>query len=90
VIFDNSYTVLSQVVNTCGRSAQTLGLSSNQLTVGIPIVQGGRNITVPATVDIYTSYTYHFPANGGIWLIDNLSAPGGPGGGWAFSYSSCA
>jgi len=38
----------------------------------------------------YGSYTatwsYWFPPDFGTWQIDNLSAPGGPGGGWAFNF----
>lgn len=87
--YNNSFYRANEVVSTCGQTKQVLGLTSQHVDIGIPVTINGSNVTVPATVDILSYYTYTFPANGGVWAVDNLSAPGGPGGGWAFSYSPC-
>jgi hypothetical protein len=62
---------------------------SNRLTVWFPVSLSDRTVQVPFIIPVTESYHYTFPANFGIWEVDNLSAPGGPGGGWAFSYEPC-
>jgi hypothetical protein len=90
VYFYNSFTKPTLNLSTCGGPAQVRHLSSHHVEVGVPFSYGGSTITALANVTVTSSYNYTFPANGGIWEIDNLSAPGGPGGGWAFSYAPCA
>jgi len=76
-------------VSTCGGPAQTQHARSSQLTTWVPFEYRGLNLTAPLTVVTEQIFTYNFPANFGTWQIDDLSAPGGPGGGWAFSYTPC-
>jgi hypothetical protein len=92
VIFDNGFTTPNEAnVSTCNRPAEAVPLPANtdHLVVAVPFSWNGRNYTTPMQLPFIESYTYHFPANFGTWQVDNLSAPGGPGGGWAFSYSPC-
>jgi len=89
--FDNSFGVANAAnISTCGGPARSLPLVlSNYLNVWFPVTIRGQNLTVPYTIPVTESYHYIFPADFGTWQVDNLSAPGGPGGGWAFSYSPC-
>jgi hypothetical protein len=92
VLFENGYTAPNEAaVSTCGGSAKTVPLPANShsLTVTVPFTSAGENYTVSWNLPFTESYVYRFPANLGTWQVDNLSAPGGPGGGWAFSYSPC-
>ena len=79
----------SQNVSTCGRGAQTAIERSGFLTTGVPFRLNGRQFTFSMTLPITQSFSYWFPPNFGTWQVDNLSALGGPGGGWAFSYAPC-
>ncbi len=72
-------------VSTCGRAGETLNVSSYGLHVGFPVTLGGIHWIVPFVLPFKETYRYSFPSNG-TWAIDNLSEPGGPGGGWAFDY----
>lgn len=73
-------------ISTCGGAAVYRNVTATGLTVWTPAAStlGG----LPIAVDLPFPATYHylFPASFGSWQIDNLSAPGGPGGGWAFSF----
>ncbi len=90
VYFYNGFVAANHAsVSTCGAGPQTLVTESASLTVFVPFRVGGVNLTQPVTLPIAERFSYSFPANVGIWQIDNLSAPGSPGGGWAFSYSPC-
>lgn len=84
--YNNSFSRVTQTLSTCGTSRQVLSARSNHLDIGVPFVQNGSLRVIGATIHIQTNYTYTFLANAGTWAIDNLSAPGGPGGGWAFNY----
>ena len=98
VIFNNSFTIDNRgTVSTCGGPGQNLSMSTHNVTFQIPFATADGTITL--TESLYTpswgsapdgSYTaqywYWFPGNFGSWAIDNLSAPGGPGGGWAFDF----
>jgi len=86
VIFNNSFSRTTQVVDTCDRGQERLGLESTHVSIVIPVNITGQGVQVPTTVSVFSNYTYTFPAEAGAWAVDNLSAPGGPGGGWAFSY----
>jgi len=75
----------------CGGPALSIpGVISTFLSLWVTFAETGQTHTVPFQVPLVeTVYNYWFPANFGTWQVDNLSAPGGPGGGWAFSYSPC-
>lgn len=79
-------------VTTCGDPALSLPLvTSTYLTLWASFSFGGQSHSASFSVPVVMSqFHYWFPANFGTWQVDNLSAPGGPGGGWAFSYSPCS
>jgi len=79
----------SRNISTCGGATQWVAVTAPKLTVWIPFSVGGESTIVPYTLPSEQVFRYWFPADYGIWQVDNLSAPGGPGGGWAFSYSPC-
>ena len=74
-------------VTTCGTPAKVLNVTSSSFEISITM----STIVGPVSTDVpiasWENFTYHFPANTGTWQVDNLSAPGGPGGGWAFNYT---
>jgi hypothetical protein len=76
-------------VNTCGLGPQSIPVRSSSFTVWISHSSGDTRSGTPYTLPSSQAFHYIFPANFGAWQVDNLSAPGGPGGGWAFSYSPC-
>ena len=87
--FNNSFSVASGAnISTCNAPSRSVALTANSdsLSVSIGFSLDGRNETAPMTLPFVQSYLYWFPANFGTWQVDNLSAPGGPGGGWAFNY----
>jgi hypothetical protein len=88
VAFDNDFqNANAPEISTCGHPAETFTVSTTRLTLGLPFVGGGSNETVPYAVSgLADTFTYGFPADFGTWEVDNLSADGGPGGGWAFDY----
>jgi hypothetical protein len=92
LLFDNAFQGSNlRNISTCGQPAQSYpGVSSDYLKVSFPITFQGEHLTVPFMIPVDESYHYWFPGNFGTWQVDNLSAPGGPGGGWAFSYSPCS
>jgi hypothetical protein len=83
--YDGFYTSTSQL-STCGAGTTVLHAASNSIRVGVTFEADSTAHVVNVTIPVSTNYTYTFPANAGTWSIDNLSAPGGPGGGWAFGY----
>jgi hypothetical protein len=87
--YNNSYSSETSIISTCGTGGVVRSVRSNHVDVRLYFQLNGtsKNLLVP--FETSTNYTYFFPANTGIWRVDNLSAPGGPGGGWAFSYSPC-
>jgi hypothetical protein len=91
--FNNSFTHANMPpIDTCGGPAQFVSLRgqswSSSLSFGLTI--HGALVNVTSAPPLLLSYWYGFPANFGIWAVDNLSIPGGPGGGWAFSFQgSC-
>jgi hypothetical protein len=90
VYFSNGFRDATGEISTCGGSAVGRNLTSTHIEVGVQFRANGATHTADVTIDVSTHYEYRFPANGGSWEIDNLSAPGGPGGGWAFSYIPCS
>jgi len=88
--FSNGFhTPNAPTVSTCGQPARQVTVQSLQFTVWIPYSLDGRNYTAPFTMPSDQTFDYLFPGNFGTWQVDNLSAAGGPGGGWAFSFSPC-
>ena len=87
--FDNSYRHQNLMVSTCGSGPVNRSFASTYYTVTVPFHSGLVLENLTETYHMLTIYDYSFPANGGTWAIDNLTSPGGPGGGWAFSYSPC-
>jgi hypothetical protein len=86
IYYQNGFYRETTQISTCGLATVSRTAVSNQFVVGVPFTYQGESHVVNATLFEQTSYHYEFPANDGTWAIDNLSAPGGPGGGWAFSY----
>ena len=80
----------SSPISTCGKPADSVEVRTVGLTTWIPLEHDGMTEHVAVLLPLTESFTYYFPANFGSWQIDSLSASGGPGGGWAFSYSPCA
>lgn len=89
--FNNSFwTANRPSVSTCGdTSGITTSTVGTGLTLGFNATWQGTNYVVPYHFPFALNFTYHFPANAGIWQVDDLGAPGGPGGGWAFQYQPC-
>lgn len=88
--FNNSFTVPNRPsLSTCGLPGRWAYAADSHFTVWASAVVGGHSSFVPVVLPFAVSFQYWFPPNFGTWQIDNLSAPGGPGGGWAFSYSPC-
>lgn len=73
-------------VSTCGTSGRSVPVKSSGLTTWIPFSWNGQNYSEPAVLPLSETFLYSFPGDFGTWEVDNLSAPGGPGGGWAFNY----
>ena len=89
IFWNGFHSANSPSVSTCGGGAETAFVRSNLLKTGVPFRWNGQQFTVTMTLPVVQDFTYRFPANFGTWQIDNLSASGGPGGGWAFAYSPC-
>lgn len=86
VYFNDSVTEGTFEVSTCGGSAIHLQARSTYLDLRIPFAFQGVWHTQDVSFRALTNYTYTFPTNSGVWSVDALNLPGGPGGGWAFSY----
>lgn len=91
VYFSNGFVSPTEsAVTTCGGPSTAIQVNAMSLSLAYRFSFDGRNISEPLDVPLVGAhFEYTFPANFGSWQIDNLSAPGGPGGGWAFSYSPC-
>jgi hypothetical protein len=86
VYFQNEFVdANSGNISTCGGPAKWLPLVSPEFRLWVPFVVGSGTVIIPYVVPFAGSFHYMFPSNG-TWAVDNLSAPGGPGGGWAFNY----
>ena len=55
-------------------------------SVQVPFSESGNSLATTYTLPFAEDFHYLFPADFGTWAVDNLSSPGGPGGGWAFDY----
>jgi hypothetical protein len=89
--FSNGFDAANEdPISTCGNSEVFESVVTSNLHIAVPVTFGGVTQVLPFTLPFGQSFSYRFPANFGTWQIDNLSAPGGPGGGWAFSYIPCS
>jgi len=88
ITFNNSFSrANAEEISTCAGSAVHRTVVAPGPTVWYSYVSSDMNRTILLHVPLaITDYNYTFPANFGSWAIDNLSVPGGPGGGWAFEY----
>jgi hypothetical protein len=84
--YDASFQSETFSVSTCGSGWTNLTTASDTSRFGLGFLAGGSWHILTETATISAQYFYHFPPNAGTWSVDNLSSPGGPGGGWAFSY----
>ncbi len=88
--FNNAFTASNGVsISTCGGPGKTLPVRTLGLTIGFPTPNNSSGPTLLYWLPFQQFFNYTFPANFGVWQVDNLSSPGGPGGGWAFSYAPC-
>jgi len=86
VYFNDSFSQTTGTIQTCDRSAVIAHDNSGHIDLEIPFQYQGVQHTANLAYRSVMNFTYTFPSDGGSWAIDNLSASGGPGGGWAFSY----
>jgi hypothetical protein len=88
--FDNGFSRANvESVSTCDTGGNWVAVDSTGLSMWLSLPIDGKITAVNYLLPFPQAFHYYFPPNFGSWQIDNLSAPGGPGGGWAFSYSPC-
>lgn len=73
-------------VTTCSAAGETLPLTTQGLGVTFHIEANNSTYQIAYELPFTEEFSYTFPADFGTWQVDNLSAPGGPGGGWAFNF----
>jgi hypothetical protein len=89
--FDNGFTrANTNEISTCGQQGKTVPAAMQGLGVTFHVAAINQTYLIPETLPFTEVFSYTFPGDFGNWQVDNLSEPGGPGGGWAFSYSPCA
>jgi hypothetical protein len=84
--FNDSFYRSSGGFSDCGGGTSTTAAASTYIDYRIPFDYQGSPQIASITFDELTNFTYTFPANGGAWEMDDLSSPGGPGGGLSFSF----
>jgi hypothetical protein len=72
-------------VSTCGGLGARADAWSSYVDFQVPFDFQGSTHVVSITVQELTNYSYSFPPNGS-WAEEDLSAAGGPGGGYSFAY----
>lgn len=88
--FNNSFFAANSAsISTCGGALVSTTVHASGLSIKLKFDVAGQTHWLPTVLPFWEQFTYQFPANFGTWQVDNLSASGGPGGGWAFSYSPC-
>jgi hypothetical protein len=88
--FNNGFTSQNAPpISTCGGPSRSVHVSAPDFTVWTPASNASSHSAIPVVLPFAVNFHYTFPADFGTWGVDNLSSPGGPGGGWAFSYSPC-
>jgi hypothetical protein len=89
--FSNGFVSANEApISTCGGPGRVLNMSSESFRISFAFHTSKGPLVLMFPVSSLENYTYYFPANFGMWQVDNLSAAGGPGSGWAFSYSPCS
>ena len=89
-LFNASFTEAnSHPISTCDEPATSNRVAVDRFGLTFQWIRGNSTTLVNFVVTYPTVYVYNFPGHLGTWQVDNLSMPGGPGGGWAFSYSPC-
>jgi hypothetical protein len=68
-------------ITTCGGPEKRIPMQSDFIRILISFGIGGEIQSQPVVLPFTQNFDYVFPANFGTWQVDNLSAPGGPGGG---------
>jgi hypothetical protein len=86
LFYDARFSTATSTLTTCGGGPVTQDVVSSYIRVGVGFEYDSQWVVAGYTIPVVTYFIYEFPANTGSWAIDNLSADGGPGGGWAFSY----
>jgi hypothetical protein len=77
-------------ISTCNRPAISQSFSSGGFDVRLPFQMGQGMLSVVVTIISTESFQYHFPADGGTWIVDDLQdGPGMQGLGLAFSWEPC-
>jgi len=84
--FNDSFYRSSWGFSNCGGGVSTVSAGSIYIDYRLPFQYQGTAHVAFITFNEFTNYTYSFPAHGGEWDVDDLSSPGGPGGGDSFSY----
>jgi len=83
---DSFYRANDGGLQTCAGGASQWSARSTYIDYRIPFEYQGSPHVASVTFNERTNFTYTFPATGGSWEMDDLSSPGGPGGGLSFSY----
>jgi hypothetical protein len=86
VYYDAGFHTTTQTLSACGGGEAVANVSSDSEHMGLGFEYQGAWHILDVTLHVQTEVSYEFMGNGGTWAIDNLSAPGGPGWGWSFSY----
>lgn len=88
VLFENGFDGANEKnISTCGGNPQSLPVVSSRLTIWFNTSVSGQHLVVPYGLPVSTLvFHYWFPPSFGTWEVENLSEPGGPGGGWAFNF----
>jgi hypothetical protein len=91
-IWNNGFTAANAPsVSTCNNSSPVSRyVQVPGPTVLVPFTESRAHLQASYTLPFAEGFHYVFPPRFGTWAVDNLSAPGGPGGGWAFAYAPCA
>ncbi len=86
--FENGFTRANMnEISTCGQPGQTIPATMQGLSATFHVNAINQTYLIPDTLPFTEVFSYTFPGDFGTWQIDNLSAPGGPGGGWAFNFA---
>jgi len=87
VYFSNAFdSANAPNVTTCGGGRTVRSVLTYHDSIDLPFDVNGTQFIAPYELTWAQNFTYEFPANFGTWAVDDLSAAGGPGGGWAFDF----
>ena len=94
VLFHNGFVSGDGItMATCSWSGLRHGYlrtTSSRITVEVPFVWDRTTVTARATLEYLANYSYEFPAGAGTWSVDDLNlGTNAPGGGYAFTFTSC-